>query len=80
MAVVEAGSGSSNSAPSLGTSICRRCGPKKTKKREGGDKGKVTDALLWLWCRPGSRSSDSTPGLGTGAGEEEEIGNDLDLQ
>ena len=31
VAVVEASSCSSHSNPSLGTSICRRCGPKKTK-------------------------------------------------
>ena len=37
MAVVEAGSCSSDSTPSLGTSICRGCSPKKTnkKKRKG---------------------------------------------
>ena len=34
VAVVEAGSYSSNSTPSLGTSICRRCGPKKQKKKK----------------------------------------------
>ena len=32
MAVVEAGSCSSDSSPSLGASICRGCGPKKKKK------------------------------------------------
>ena len=32
VAVVQAGSCSSNQTPSLGTSICCRCGPKKTKK------------------------------------------------
>ena len=32
MAVVEAGSNSSDSTPSLGTSICRGCRPKKKKK------------------------------------------------
>ena len=32
MAVVQASSYSSNLTPSLGTSICRRCGPKKEKK------------------------------------------------
>ena len=31
--VAVAGSYSSNSTPSLGTSICRGCGPKKTKKK-----------------------------------------------
>uniref|UniRef100_A0A480GIX5 Glutamine-dependent NAD(+) synthetase isoform X1 n=1 Tax=Sus scrofa TaxID=9823 RepID=A0A480GIX5_PIG len=31
VAVVQAGSGSSDSTPSLGASTCRRCGPKKTK-------------------------------------------------
>ena len=34
--VVEAGSCRSDSSPSLGTSICRRCGPKKEKKKRGG--------------------------------------------
>ena len=32
-AVVQAGSCSSDLTPSLGTSICRGCGPKKTKKK-----------------------------------------------
>ena len=32
VAVVQAGSCSSNATPSLGTSICLRCGPKKTKQ------------------------------------------------
>ena len=41
MAMVQASSCSSNSTPSLGTSICRRYSHKKTKKeREGGRKGK----------------------------------------
>ena len=34
VAVVQAGSCSSNSTPSLGTSICCRCGPKKTKNKQ----------------------------------------------
>ena len=34
MAVVKAGGYSFNSTPSLGASICRRCGPKKTKKKK----------------------------------------------
>jgi len=39
VAVVKASSCSSDSIPSLGTSICHRYGPKKTKKgREGGRK------------------------------------------
>ena len=29
-------------------------------RRRGSD-----PALLWLWCRPGSYSSDCTPSLGT---------------
>ena len=33
VAVVQAGSCSSDSAPSLGTSTCHRDGPKRTKKR-----------------------------------------------
>ena len=32
VAVVQAGSRSSNSTPNLGTSICRECSPKKQKK------------------------------------------------
>ena len=32
MAVVQTGTCSSDSTPSLGTSICRGCGPKKTKR------------------------------------------------
>ena len=31
MAVIEARGCSSNSTPSLGTTLCHRCGPKKTK-------------------------------------------------
>ena len=34
MAVVQAGSYSFDSIPSLGTSICHGCGPKKTKKKK----------------------------------------------
>ena len=34
VAVVEAGSCSSDATPRLGTSRCRRCGPKKTKKTQ----------------------------------------------
>ena len=34
MAVMKASSYSSNSTPSLGTSICRGCGPKKTKDKK----------------------------------------------
>ena len=33
MAVVQAGSCSSNLTPSPGTCICRRCGPNKKKKK-----------------------------------------------
>ena len=35
VAVVQAGSCSSRSTPSLGTSICGRYGPKKKKKKPG---------------------------------------------
>ena len=34
MAVVQAGSCSSDSTPSLGTSICRECGPKKNTNKQ----------------------------------------------
>ena len=40
VAVVQASSCSSNSTPSLGSSICHRCGPKKTKDKERKNKSK----------------------------------------
>ena len=36
MAVIQAGSCSSDLTPSLGTSVCLRCGPKKKKKKKKG--------------------------------------------
>ena len=39
--VAEAGSCSSDSTPSLGTSICLRCGPKKQKKKKKKKKNKI---------------------------------------
>ena len=36
VAVVQAGSCSSRAAPGLGTSVCRRCGPKKKNKKKTG--------------------------------------------
>ena len=57
LAVAVAGSYSSDSVPSLGTSICRGCGPKKTKdqkkkkkerekKKETTSVGKLSNKLL----------------------------------
>ena len=43
VAVAVAGSCSSDSTPSLGTSICHRCGPKKTKKKKKGEINKKTN-------------------------------------
>ena len=43
VAVAKSGSYSSNSAPSLGTSMCRRCDPKKTKRQ----KKKKNDLLIY---------------------------------
>ena len=73
VAVVQAGSYSSNSALSLGTSICHMCGPKKEKKKQINESLRsslvawcvkdLTLSLLWLglllWCRlvPWPRSS-----------------------
>ena len=48
-AVAVAGSCSSNSIPSLGTSICRGCSPKKTKKK-GGREHRFKH-LLGAWPR-----------------------------
>ena len=64
VAVVEAGSCSSNSTPRLGTSVNHRCGPKKTKKNlkkerkkknptsVHEDAGSICGLAWWLWCRP----------------------------
>ena len=56
VAVVQAGSCSSSSywTPSLGTSICYRCGPKKTKK-EKKKKKKKQRVLTRLWDKPSWR-------------------------
>ena len=43
VAVVQAGKGSSDSTPSLGTSICYECGPKKQKKKP--TKGQLSNAV-----------------------------------
>ena len=53
--MVEAGSCSSNSTPSLGTSTCRECGPKKTKERK--EEGRKTK-------REGEKKRNSTGGAG----------------
>ena len=42
---LEPSSYSSDSTPSLGTSICRECGPKKTKKK----KEKKKEFLVHYW-------------------------------
>ena len=53
-AVVQAGGCSSNSTPSLGTSLCQGCGPKKTgekkKKKKGpgrGERKRKPDRGVW---------------------------------
>ena len=43
-AVAQAGSYRSDSAPSLRTAICRRCGPKKTKKKRNS--GSIKSLIL----------------------------------
>ena len=48
VAVVWAGSYSSDSTPSLGTSICRGCSPKKTKKKKKEKPNKKTTPLYWI--------------------------------
>ena len=59
VAVVQASSYSSDYTPSLGTSICRRCSPKKTKENEE-KKRKDVGRSFWpfpclLWSRGRSR-------------------------
>ena len=51
VAVVQAGSCSSNQIPSLGTSICRECGPKrqKDKKKSSCMRFRFNGALYFIW-------------------------------
>ena len=55
VAVVYAGRLSSDSTPSLGTSICHRCGPKKKKKKRKKKRTELVEELsFWEWifkCR-----------------------------
>ena len=56
VALAEAGGYSSDSTPSLGTSICHGSGPRNSKKKKKKGKGSKyrhsSDlALPWLWCR-----------------------------
>ena len=48
VAVVEAGSYSSDWIPSLGTSICRECGPKRDKKTKKKKELSLEDGLSWV--------------------------------
>ena len=50
VAVAQASCCSSNVTPSLGTSICWRCGSKKKKReREGGREGRK-EGTVWFWA------------------------------
>ena len=55
VAVVQAGNCSSDSTPSLGTSMCCRCGPKETKKPKTPRFNSGEPVI----CRSGSGSSDA---------------------
>ena len=65
VAVVQVGSCSCNSPPSLGTSICCRCGPKKTKK-EKKNKWETEVPVVAQWLTNLTRNHEAvglTPGL-----------------
>ena len=47
VAVVQASSYSSDSTPSLGISVCRRCGPKKQSKKKGNCPSQFPTWLPW---------------------------------
>ena len=47
VAVAYAGSCSTDSSPTLGTSICHRCGPKKQKKKKPKNKTKQNSYILY---------------------------------
>ena len=50
MAVAVAGSYSSDLTPSLGTSICRRCSPKKKEMRNKTKNSKLSESrLIFFW-------------------------------
>ena len=46
VAVVQAGSYNCDSTPSLRTSICYRCGPKKTKKKKEEEEGRKHSQII----------------------------------
>ena len=48
VAVVWAGSSSSNSTPSLGTSMCHRCGPKKKEKQTSSSPKSAFNSYIQL--------------------------------
>ena len=48
VAVVKAGSYSSDSTPSLGTSICCECGPKKTKNKNRREKEREKTVIFFV--------------------------------
>ena len=50
VAVVEAGSYSSDSTPSLGTSICHRWGPKKTINKQTNKNNSLNNSERYLPC------------------------------
>ena len=61
--VAVAGSCSSDAAPSLGTSICRKCGPKKQKKKKKKSVGGAFSThTVWLEYSEGLRSALSHGG------------------
>ena len=70
VAMTQAGSCSSDSTPILGTSICRRCSPKRTERKEGKkeneSKPHCPSTQLWCICRALSAGQTGAkfPGLG----------------
>ena len=57
VAVVQAGSCSSDSIPSLGTSMCRKWGPKKTKLKKKMEAATVLKCLSDPICSTGQKGS-----------------------
>ena len=65
VAVAQAGSCSSNSTPSLRTSLCRGCSPPPKKKKRHRARAEPNTGWLWRPCFAVSGSLDSVELMGT---------------
>ena len=70
VAVVQAGNCSSNWTPSLGTSMCRTCGPKKKNKQDKTENKKTPNNLVILLLFTTKDTGKCDPAIGLGKRED----------